>query len=229
MERNGRLFCHTSGPLRLSVTRIGLDRKPSRPDNARLRMHGEALRLNAARAAAWRPVSMAADSQPYERGGRSHAPRLSGPGPFRRFMLASMASISYPGTQAEQLLLAPQELRTADPSFATELYNGHFGLGRQTGRGRRRVAVRDRAAVGRLGARAVRLRLAQASARRRLRAVARAGQGAGAGFHHAQALDPSAGVAAGDRRPPGDLVAVELGAGARTRASRKPMRISSRR
>jgi uncharacterized heparinase superfamily protein len=43
-------------------------------------------------------------------------------------MLASMASISYPGTKAEQLLLAPQELRTADPSFATELYNGHFGL-----------------------------------------------------------------------------------------------------
>jgi len=71
---------------------------------------------------------MAADSQPYERGGRVQAARLSGPGPFRRFMLASMASISYPGTQAEQLLLAPQELRTADPSFATELYNGHFGL-----------------------------------------------------------------------------------------------------
>jgi uncharacterized heparinase superfamily protein len=71
---------------------------------------------------------MPADSQPYERGGRGPAPRLSGPGPFRRFMLASMASISYPGTQAEQLLLAPQELRTADPSFATELYNGHFGL-----------------------------------------------------------------------------------------------------
>jgi uncharacterized heparinase superfamily protein len=71
---------------------------------------------------------MPADSQPYERAGRGHAPRLSGPGPFRRFMLASMASISYPGTQVEQLLLAPQELRTADPSFATELYNGHFGL-----------------------------------------------------------------------------------------------------
>jgi len=43
-------------------------------------------------------------------------------------MLAGMASLSYPGTRAEQLLLAPQELRTADPSFATELYNGHFGL-----------------------------------------------------------------------------------------------------
>jgi len=39
-----------------------------------------------------------------------------------------MARLSYPGTQAEQLLLAPQELRTADPSFATEVYNGHFGL-----------------------------------------------------------------------------------------------------
>ena len=33
-----------------------------------------------------------------------------------------------PGLEAEQLLLAPQELRTADPSFATEIYNGHFGL-----------------------------------------------------------------------------------------------------
>jgi uncharacterized heparinase superfamily protein len=43
-------------------------------------------------------------------------------------MLSSMASLSYPGSRAEQLLLAPQELRTADPSFATELYNGHFGL-----------------------------------------------------------------------------------------------------
>jgi uncharacterized heparinase superfamily protein len=71
---------------------------------------------------------MAADSQPYERGARASAPRLSGPGAFRRFMLSSMASLSYPGSRAEQLLLAPQELRTADPSFATELYNGHFGL-----------------------------------------------------------------------------------------------------
>jgi uncharacterized heparinase superfamily protein len=51
-----------------------------------------------------------------------------GPGPLRRFMLLRMASLSYPGTEAEQLLLAPQDLRTADPSFATEIYNGHFGL-----------------------------------------------------------------------------------------------------
>ncbi len=71
---------------------------------------------------------MAADYQAFERGQRVQGTRHSGPGPFRRFMLASMASISYPGSQAEQLLLAPQELRTADPSFATELYNGHFGL-----------------------------------------------------------------------------------------------------
>ena len=70
---------------------------------------------------------MAADSQPFERGSRGPSPRL-GPGTFRRFMLASMASVTYPGTKAEQLLLAPQELRTADPSFATELYNGHLGL-----------------------------------------------------------------------------------------------------
>ena len=71
---------------------------------------------------------MAADPQPYERGHRVDPGRLSGPSPLRRFMLAGMASLSYPGTRAEQLLLAPQELRTADPSFASELYNGHFGL-----------------------------------------------------------------------------------------------------
>jgi uncharacterized heparinase superfamily protein len=71
---------------------------------------------------------MAAEYQAFERGQRVQGSHHSGPGAFRRFMLASMASMSYPGSQAEQLLLAPQELRTADPSFATELYNGHFGL-----------------------------------------------------------------------------------------------------
>jgi uncharacterized heparinase superfamily protein len=60
--------------------------------------------------------------------GRSRAEVARGPGALRRFMLLRMASISYPGTEAEQLLLAPQDLRTADPSFATEIYNGHFGL-----------------------------------------------------------------------------------------------------
>ncbi len=67
--------------------------------------------------------------QAFERSFRAQeVQELGGPSPLRRLMLSGMASISYPGTQAEQLLLAPQELRTADPSFATEVYNGHFGL-----------------------------------------------------------------------------------------------------
>ncbi len=69
-----------------------------------------------------------AGDQAFERGSRVQAVSLGGPSPFRRLMLSSMASFSYPGSPAEQLLLAPQELRTADPSFATEVYNGHFGL-----------------------------------------------------------------------------------------------------
>ncbi len=130
-------------------------------------------------------------------------------------MLASMASISYPGTQAEQLLLAPQELRTADPSFATELYNGHFGLAG-------RLAEVDAKSP---------FEIAPPSAGwarelygfgwlRHLRAA-----GSELSREQAKALvqdfitlkrsHPSAGVAAGDRRPPGDLVAVEFGPRAR--------------
>ena len=60
---------------------------------------------------------MAADSQPFERGARGASARLGGPGAFRRFMLAGMASISYPGTRAEQLLLAPQELQDRGPEL----------------------------------------------------------------------------------------------------------------
>ncbi|MCB1443844.1 MAG: heparinase II/III family protein [Methyloceanibacter sp.] len=66
--------------------------------------------------------------QAFERNSGAQEVKLGGPGPLRRLMLSGMATISYPGSQAEQLLLAPQELRTADPSFATEIYNGHFGL-----------------------------------------------------------------------------------------------------
>ena len=33
-----------------------------------------------------------------------------------------------PVPAAHQLLLIPQDLRTADPSFASELYDGYFGL-----------------------------------------------------------------------------------------------------
>ncbi|ODA67946.1 Heparinase II/III-like protein [Methyloligella halotolerans] len=57
-------------------------------------------------------------------GGQSYR----GPGAFRRLMLSGVARLRYPGSEAEQLLLAPQDLRTADPSFSTEIYNGHFGL-----------------------------------------------------------------------------------------------------
>ena len=71
---------------------------------------------------------MAAETNAFERWSRVQGSRRGGPGPLRRFVLARVASLSYPGTKAEQLLLAPQELRTADPSFATEIYNGHFGL-----------------------------------------------------------------------------------------------------
>ena len=81
-------------------------------------MHGEALRLIGRRGlqlgenAAWRLTlspSSAAHAEPRA--------RLGGPGAFRRFMLAGMASISYPGTQAEQLLLAPQELQDRRPEL----------------------------------------------------------------------------------------------------------------
>ncbi|MDA7946362.1 MAG: heparinase II/III family protein [Hyphomicrobiaceae bacterium] len=34
----------------------------------------------------------------------------------------------YKGDPIEQLLLMPQDLRTGDPSFASEIYHGHFGL-----------------------------------------------------------------------------------------------------
>ena len=69
---------------------------------------------------------MVAEYQAIER--RTQPMMSRGPGPWRRFVRARMARLSYPGSKAEQLLLAPQELRTADPSFATEFYNGHFGL-----------------------------------------------------------------------------------------------------
>ncbi|MEM8643580.1 MAG: heparinase II/III family protein, partial [Pseudomonadota bacterium] len=66
--------------------------------------------------------------QAFERESGAQEVKLDGPSALRRLMLSGLAAVSYPGSQAEQLLLAPQELRTADPSFATEIYNGHFGL-----------------------------------------------------------------------------------------------------
>lgn len=54
--------------------------------------------------------------------------RYDGPGALRRIMVAGMARLRYPGSPVEQLLLAPQDLRTADPSFSMEISNGQFGL-----------------------------------------------------------------------------------------------------
>ncbi|HBF60209.1 MAG TPA: hypothetical protein DDW48_01800, partial [Methyloceanibacter sp.] len=57
--------------------------------------------------------------QAFERESGAEEVKLGGPSQLRRLMLSGLAAVSYPGSQAEQLLLAPQELRTADPSFAT--------------------------------------------------------------------------------------------------------------
>ena len=152
---------------------------------------------------------MAADSQAFERGPRV-SPRARRAWPFRRFMLASLASISYPGSAAEQLLLAPQELRTADPSFATEIYNGHFGPCRPPCRAHAESPFEiSRRRKGGRGSFTV--RLAPAPPRRRQRAVARAGQGAGEDFVRCSARTRPR-LAAGDRRPPGDLLAIQFGA-----------------
>ena len=103
-------------------------------------------------------------------------------------------------------------IRALPPSSITDISASPGASPRST-----RVAIRDRAAVGRMGARALRIWLAQASARRGQRAVARAGQGAGAGFHRPQALAARTCLAAGDRRPPGDLLAFQFGAHSRQR------------
>jgi len=47
---------------------------------------------------------------------------------MRSLHQSSLFSWRYRGTPIEQLVLVPQDLRTADPSFATEIYNGQFGL-----------------------------------------------------------------------------------------------------
>ena len=155
---------------------------------------------------------MAADYQAFERGQRVQGTRPSGPGALRRFMLASMASISYPGSQAEQLLLAPQELRTADPSFATELYNGHFGL---AGRLAELTAESpfeieppsegwERELYGFGWLRHLRAAGSELSREQAKALVER--------LRPPPALDQGACLAARDRRPPRHLVAVELGA-----------------
>lgn len=47
---------------------------------------------------------------------------------MRSLHQSSLFSWRYRGTPIDQLVLVPQDLRTSDPSFATEIYNGQFGL-----------------------------------------------------------------------------------------------------
>ena len=74
---------------------------------------------------------------------------------------------------AEELLIAPPDLRTQDPSFVDEIDAGTFGLAGCVAMLRRPLAVRHRAAQRGLGARAARLRLAAPSRRRRGRSRSR--------------------------------------------------------
>ena len=54
----------------------------------------------------------------------SRAGRLA----WRGLLRSRLLRWRYRGHPIEQLLLMPQDLRTGDPSFASEIYHGHFGL-----------------------------------------------------------------------------------------------------
>ena len=53
---------------------------------------------------------------------------------MRRLHQSGLYKWRYRGRPIEQLVLVPQDLRTADPSFASEIYHGHFGLAGAIGR-----------------------------------------------------------------------------------------------
>ena len=69
-----------------------------------------------------------------------------------------------------RLLFAPQDLRTADPTIAADIYAGFFVFAGRRHLHRRALALRLRSAEPRLGRGALRLRLAAPPARRRHRA-----------------------------------------------------------
>lgn len=60
--------------------------------------------------------------------GRLVSAGRAGRGALRHLMRAPLAGFQHKGVIVEQLLLTPRDLRTADPSFASEIYHGHFGL-----------------------------------------------------------------------------------------------------
>ena len=78
----------------------------------------------------------------------------------------------YSGPVPERLLIAPIDLRTADPTVALDVYAGRFVFCGRGYRCRRHVGLRRRGAERGMGAPAARLRLAAPSARDRHGAVA---------------------------------------------------------
>ena len=116
------------------------------------------------------------------------------------------------GLAAEQLLLAPQELRTADPSFATELYNGHFGLAGRLAELNANSPFEivppsegwERELYGFGWLRHLRAAGSELSREQAKALVER--------FRAAPPLDQGPCLAAGDRRAAGHLLAIELGA-----------------
>lgn len=60
--------------------------------------------------------------------GRLVSAGRAGRGALRHLVRGPLAGFQHKGVVVEQLLLTPRDLRTADPSFASEIYHGHFGL-----------------------------------------------------------------------------------------------------
>ena len=94
-------------------------------------------------------------------------------GALARLRRSSLLRWRHRPAAAEELLIAPPDLRTQDASFVDEIEAGTFGLAGCVAHARRPLAVRHRAAQRGLGARAARLRLAAPSRRRRGRSRSR--------------------------------------------------------
>lgn len=60
--------------------------------------------------------------------GRLATAGRAGRSAFRRLWRTPFPALRHGGLVIDRLLLSPRDLRTADPSFASEIYHGHFGL-----------------------------------------------------------------------------------------------------
>ena len=91
---------------------------------------------------------------------------------------ASRASLCAPSrccarARPQRLVIAPQDIRTSDPTVADDIYAGYFAFASRIVRRARLLAVRHRAAERGLGGGSSRFWLAAASARRQTGAGAR--------------------------------------------------------